>query len=91
MSYINNLFICYFKIGRGSVCEAAKQCTLQLNLAFKTCSCDRHHKNFVRNEDNLKCLKHMQNKLQLAYLPRTLIAAAAGFFLWHFPQLQFYY
>lgn len=33
----------------------------------------------------------MQNKLQLAYLPRTLIAAAAGFFLWHFPQLQFYY
>lgn len=52
------------------------------------CSRDRHCKNSVRNEDNLRCLKNMQNTLQLAYLPCTL-SAAASFFLWHFPRCGF--
>lgn len=51
-------------------------------------SCGRHCKNFVRNEDNLRCLKHMQNKLQLVYLP-CILSAAASFFLWHFPHCGF--
>lgn len=58
------------------------------NLVFQVCSCDRHCKNSVRNEDNLRCLKNMQNTLQLAYLPCTL-SAAASFFLWHFPRCGF--
>lgn len=83
-----NLFVCHLTAGKGSICEAAKRCSLQLNLAFKTCSCNRHYKNFMRNADNFKCLRHMQNKLQLADLPCMSIAAAS-FLLCCFPHSSF--